>query len=303
MSTREGTATASGVQDDLALLRTLCTTGIIRAKRAKPAATATADTELHMRLAASSTYWSRAPETLFYAMLIVILRCAACLYHIYAVKQTAADTAKPAQDTGAAAASTAAGTHADNANSGSSSSAVQTWRQHVALLFELLTAAANLGMRSEAVATHIALPLLKTLALMCVDSNTCDTFPPLEPATATTDEMSVVQVVGRDVMASSANAWHPAACWTTLEQSRKAYLARKYCDRWLERLDRELASSRNALPLTGVKHIHACASAAITATAVTVRKLPPLPQHFLWSLLIAPYSESTRLLVSLMLHR
>jgi hypothetical protein len=57
------------------------------------------------------------------------------------------------------------------------------------------------------------------------------------------------------------------------------------------------------VPLTGVKHIHACASAAITATAVTVRKLPPLPQHFLWSLLIAPYSERTRLLVSLMLHR
>jgi hypothetical protein len=47
MSTREGTATASGVQDDLALLRTLCTTGIIRAKRAKPAATAaTAETEV-----------------------------------------------------------------------------------------------------------------------------------------------------------------------------------------------------------------------------------------------------------------
>jgi hypothetical protein len=104
--------------------------------------------------------------------------------------QTAADTVTPAQDTSAAAAaSTAAGTHADNANSDSSSSAVQTWRQHVALLFELLTAAANLGMRSEAVATHIALPLLKTLALMCIDSNTCDTFPPLEPATATTDEV------------------------------------------------------------------------------------------------------------------
>jgi hypothetical protein len=46
MSTREGTATASGVQDDLALLRMLCTSGIIRAKRAKPAATATADTEV-----------------------------------------------------------------------------------------------------------------------------------------------------------------------------------------------------------------------------------------------------------------
>jgi hypothetical protein len=107
--------------------------------------------------------------------------------------QAATDTTAAAQDTSAAAAaSTAASTHADSSNSGSSSSsssAVQTWRQHIALLFELLTAAANLGMRSEAVATHIALPLLKTLALMCVDSNTCDTFPPLEPATATTDEV------------------------------------------------------------------------------------------------------------------
>jgi hypothetical protein len=108
-------------------------------------------------------------------------------------RQTATDTAAAAHDTSAAAASTAASTHADSNSSSSSStssSAVQTWRQHIALLFELLTAAASVGMRSEAVATHIGLPLLKTLVLMCADSNACDSFPPLQPATATSDEVN-----------------------------------------------------------------------------------------------------------------
>jgi hypothetical protein len=69
-------------------------------------------------------------------------------------------------------------------------------------------------------------------------------------------------------------------------------------------VDKVLTGSSKAVPLTGVKHIHACASTAISAAAATTAlTLPPLPQHFLWSLLIAPYSEKTRLLVSLMLHR